>query len=268
MKFVSRVDTNSAAYTTNRADMLALIDKLRDLESRAELLSEKRRQRFEQRGQLTPRDRLACLLDIGMPFLQLHSLAGYLVDSDDEEKSVPGSSLIVGIGYINAVRCMVWVDDSGIKAGAMGAMSLPVVLSIQKLARRHKLPLVHLVESAGADLMKYQVEFWAQGGGLFCNLAQLSAAGIPTIAVLHGPSTAGGAYMPGLSDYVVGVRNNGMAALAGAALVYAATGEEADDRQLGGSEMHASVSCPPACPVWLSTLPMTTRTVSSWPESL
>lgn len=242
MKFNSRIDTTSTAFKTNRHDMLALTGQLRNLESRAEQLSEQRRQRFEQRGQLTPRDRLARLLDTGMPFLQLHTLAGYLVDTDDEAKSVPGSSLIVGIGYISGVRCMVWVDDSGIKAGAMGAMSLPVVLSIQKLALRHKLPLVHLVESAGANLMEYQVEFWANGGGLFYNLARLSATGIPTISVLHGPSTAGGAYMPGLSDYVVGVKNNGLAALAGAALVYAATGEKANDRELGGSEMHASVS--------------------------
>ena len=242
MQFVSRIDTASSAFITNRQDMLALVDQLRSLELRAEQQSEQRRPRFEQRGQLTPRDRLAHLLNTGMPFLQLHTLAGFLVDSDDESQSVPGSSLIVGIGYISGVRCMVWVDDSGIKAGAMGAMSLPVVLSIQKLALRHKLPLVHLVESAGANLMEYQVDFWAHGGGLFYNLATLGATGIPTLSVLHGPSTAGGAYMPGLSDYVVGVKDNGMAALAGAALVHAATGEKANDRELGGSEMHASVT--------------------------
>jgi len=172
----------------------------------------------------------------------LHSLAGYLMDSDDPEKTVPGSSLIIGIGFVEGVRCMIWVDDSGIKAGAMGKMSLPAVLSIQEMARRQKLPLIHLVESAGANLMEYKVEFWAKGGALFRNLALASAAGIPSIVVLHGPSTAGGAYMPGLSDYVIGVRNNGMAALAGAALVHAATGEKADDRELGGSEMHASTS--------------------------
>jgi geranyl-CoA carboxylase beta subunit len=242
MSFVSRLDSTSESYCKNRVDMLALVDQLRELEARAESLSEQRRERFEQRRQITPRDRLARLLDNGMPFLQLHTLAGYLVDSEDEGTSVPGSSVIAGIGYIHGVRCMVWVDDSGIKAGAMSAMSLTVVLSIQKLALRHKLPLVHLVESAGANLMDYEVDFWANGGGLFYNLAKLSAAGIPTISVLHGPSTAGGAYMPGLSDYVVGVKKNGMAALAGAALVYAATGEKADDRTLGGSEMHASVS--------------------------
>ncbi|RMD48506.1 MAG: acyl-CoA carboxylase subunit beta [Alphaproteobacteria bacterium] len=230
------------AFTRNREGMLELVARLRALEARAEAESERRRPRFRERGQLTPRERLARLLDPGMPFLRLHSLAGYLVDSPDPEKSIPGSSLILGIGFVAGVRCAIWVDDSGIKAGAMGAMSLPAALSLQRIALRQKLPLVHLVESAGANLVEYKVEGWAQGGGIFYNLARLSAAGIPVITVLHGPSTAGGAYMPGLSDYVIGVRRNGMAALAGAALVAAATGEQADDRALGGAEMHATVS--------------------------
>jgi len=242
MTFETTVNVNSDAYAKNRNEMLSLIDRLRELEARPGALSEQRRSRFEERGQITPRERLARLLDPGMPFLRLHTLAGYLVDTKKQEKSVPGSSLIAGIGFINGTRCMVWVDDSGIKAGAMGAMSLPAALSIQELALRHKLPLVHLVESAGANLTQYKVEMWAQAGAIFGNLARLSAAGITTIAVLHGPSTAGGAYMPGLSDYVIGVRKNGLAALAGAALTYAATGEKAEDADLGGAEMHASTS--------------------------
>ncbi|MCP4319296.1 MAG: acyl-CoA carboxylase subunit beta [Hyphomicrobiales bacterium] len=242
MGFVSQIQTGTDGFKKNQTDMIALVEQLRELETRAVDLSEKRRSRFEERGQITPRERLGRLLDPGMPFIQLHTLAGYLADSTDPKKSVPGSSLIAGIGFVSGVRCMVWVDDSGIKAGAMGKMSLPAVLSIQSLARRHKLPLIHLVESAGANLMEYKVEGWAQGGALFRNLALLSADGIPTVTVLHGPSTAGGAYMPGLSDYVIGVKKNGMAALAGAALVHAATGEKADDRELGGSEMHASTS--------------------------
>ncbi|MEM6460630.1 MAG: carboxyl transferase domain-containing protein [Pseudomonadota bacterium] len=242
MGFVSQVDTASEGFGKNRSDMIALVDILRELESRAVTASEQRRARFEERGQITPRERLARLLDPGMPFVQLHSLAGYLVDSSDPQKSIPGSSLIAGIGFVEGVRCVVWVDDSGIKAGALGKMSLPAILSLQAIARRQKLPLIHLVESAGANLMEYRVEMWAEGGAMFRNLARLSAAGIPTITVLHGPSTAGGAYMPGLSDYVIGVKKNGMAALAGAALVHAATGEKADDRALGGSEMHAETS--------------------------
>ena len=102
--------------------------------------------------------------------------------------------------------------------------------------------MIHCVESAGANLLQYQTELWSVFGGVFRNLAQMSAMGLPTMVVLHGGSTAGGAYMPGMSDYVIGVKENGMAALGGAALVKAATGEVANDRELGGTEMHASVS--------------------------
>ncbi len=242
MSFASAIRPASPEFAANAAGMAERVARLRALEARAETESEAARPRMEARGQLTPRERLARLLDPGMPFLRLHSLAGYMVDTSKEEASIPGSSLIVGIGFVAGARVMVWVDDSGIKAGAMGAMSGPVALSIQRIALRQKLPLVHLVESAGANLMRYQVEHWADGGRIFANLARLSAAGLPTVAVLHGASTAGGAYMIGLSDYVVGVKKRGMAALAGAALVKAATGEEAEERALGGSEMHAEVS--------------------------
>ncbi len=240
--FQSRLQINSDAYQRNRAEMLGLVDRLRSVESRAVDLSNKRRPTFERRGQVPPHDRVALLLDAGMPFLRLHTLANYLVEDDDPETSVPGANLIAGIGFVNGVRCMIWVDDSGIRAGSITRMTANTVLSIQEIALRQKLPLVHLVESAGADLTKFLVESWIDSGAMFRNLARLSAAGIPTLVVLHGPSTAGGAYMPGMSDYVVGVKNNGMAALAGAALVRAATGEVVDDRDLGGTEMHASVS--------------------------
>ena len=238
----SKLTPSGEGFRRNRAEMLALVERLRALESRAEAASAARKPVFERRGQIPPHDRIARLLDPGMPFLRLHSLANYLVEDEDPDTSLPGASMIVGIGFVSGVRCMIWADDSGIRAGAMTRSSLPTVLSIQDVARRQKLPLVHLVESAGADLMNLRVEGWAQGGALFRNLAQLSAAGIPTVAVLHGPSTAGGAYMPGLSDYVVGVKRNGLAALAGAALVRAATGEVAEDRSLGGAEMHATTS--------------------------
>lgn len=242
MHFSSQISPDTPAYQQNRADMLERIEQMRALEARPITLSETRRERMRARGQITPRERLAQLLDPGMPFLQLHAMAGYLCDTDDPETSVPGSSVILGIGFVAGTRCLVWVDDSGIKAGALGARGIEAILSAQEIALRQKLPVIHLVESAGANLMEYQVENWAYGGKTFHNLARLSAAGIPTIAVLHGPSTAGGAYMPGMSDYVIGVKKNGMAALAGAALVHAATGERADDRELGGSEMHATTS--------------------------
>ncbi len=240
--FQSRLDPQSAAFLSNRADMLALVGELREIESRAAALSEKRRPVFEKRGQLTPRERLARLLDPGMPFLEIYNLANYLVDDTDPKTSIPGASTLVGIGFVSGVRCMVMVDDSGISAGAMKKKSLDKALGALRVAMRQKLPFIHLVESAGANLMEYEVELWAAGGGMFHGLARLSAAGIPTITVLHGPSTAGGAYQPGMSDYVIGVKKNGMAALAGAALVYAATGEVADEQELGGAQMHATVS--------------------------
>jgi geranyl-CoA carboxylase beta subunit len=137
---------------------------------------------------------------------------------------------------------LVFVDDSGINAGALTAKSIDKALGCLDISMKQKLPFIHLVESAGINLMNYTVEFWARTGGMFNGLAKLSAAGIPTIAVLHGLSTAGGAYQLGMSDYVVGVKKNGMAALAGPALLKAATGQIADNEELGGSEMHARVT--------------------------
>ena len=240
--FTTKINSASPDYEKNRADMLELVSKLRKLEKRAVDLSNRRKPVFEERGQIPPHDRLARLLDPGMPFLQLHSLANYLVEDDKVETSVPGANVIAGIGYVTGVRCLIWIDDSGIKAGSYTQTTNAMVLSIQDIAKRQKLPVVHLVESAGADLMRFTVENWILAGSMFKNLAQLSAAGIPIITVLHGPSTAGGAYMPGMSDYVIGVKKNGLAALAGAALVKAATGEEVNERELGGSEMHATIS--------------------------
>ena len=241
-QYRSRIDPSSDKFVANREEMVTLVDKLRSLERRAHDLSERRRPRFEERGQLTPRERLSGLLDPGLPFLELYNMANYLVDDQDPDSSIPGASMICGIGFVSGVRCMVFVDDSGINAGASTTTSVSKVLGVLRVAQEQRLPLIHLVESAGANLMQYTVELWANGGGMFHGLARLSAAGIPTIVVLHGPSTAGGAYQPGMSDYVIGVKKNGMAALAGAALVKAATGEVAEDAQLGGSEMHASVS--------------------------
>ncbi|MEO0962308.1 MAG: carboxyl transferase domain-containing protein, partial [Pseudomonadota bacterium] len=240
--FQTKIDPKSDIFAKNREDMLGLIEQLRSYEARAATKSEKRKPRFEERGQLTPRERLERLLDPGMPFQRLYNMANFLVDDPNIETSVPGGNIIAGIGFVSGVRCMVYVDDSGISAGAMTTQSVGVMIGVMECALRQKLPFVHLVESAGANLFEYTVELWAHGGKMFYHLAQLSAAGIPTFVVLHGPSTAGGAYQPGMSDYVIGVKKNGMAALAGAALVKAATGEVADADELGGSEMHASTT--------------------------
>ena len=240
--FASKLHTNTDRFAANRQEMLALMDQYHDIKSRAEALSERRRPRFDERGQLTPRERLLRLLDSGMPFVELYGLANYMVDIKDRAKTIPGASSLAGIGFVSGVRCLVYVDDSGINAGASTEMSGKKIRACLDVALRHKLPFVHLVESAGANLMEYQVELWADGGGIFYRLALLSAAGIPTITVLHGPATAGGAYMPGMSDYVISVKGRGRASLGGAALTRAATGEISDEEELAGTDMHATVS--------------------------
>lgn len=240
--FQSRLEPDSEGSARNRRDMLALVDRMRALEARAEAKSQQRRAVFDKRGQLSPRERLAALLDPGLPFLELYNMASCLVDDPDPDTTIPGASAIIGIGFVSGVRCLVYVDDAGINAGASTAKTVDKVLGALAIALKQRLPFVHCVESAGANLMAYTVELWAHGGGLFAGLARLSAAGIPVVTVLHGAATAGGAYQPGLSDYVIGVKGNGMAMLAGAALVRAATGEVARDADLGGAAMHAGVT--------------------------
>ena len=232
----------SSTALARRTSMLARITQLRDIENRAALASAKSKPTFDKRGQLLPRDRIALLLDPGAPWLPLCSLAGWLQDTPDPARSVPGAGIIAGIGHISGVRCMVVASDSGIEAGAIQAMGLDKILRVQEIALQSKLPFVHLVESAGANLMRYKVEGFVLGGALFRNLARLSAAGIPVITVQHGSGTAGGAYMPGLSDVVVMVRGRSRAFLAGPPLLKAATGEVATEEELGGAEMHTSVS--------------------------
>jgi geranyl-CoA carboxylase beta subunit len=197
---------------------------------------------FDKRGQLLPRERIALLLDPGAPFLPLCSLAGFLQDSKDPAKSVPGGGILAGIGFVGGVRCMVVASDSGIEAGAIQPRGLEKILRVQEMALENRLPFVHLVESAGANLTKYKVEGFVLGGALFRNLARLSAVGLPVITVQHGSGTAGGAYMPGLSDVVIMVRGRSRAFLAGPPLLMAATGEVATEEELGGAEMHTSVS--------------------------
>jgi geranyl-CoA carboxylase beta subunit len=190
---------------------------------------------------LLPRERVARLLDRGSEFLELSPLAGLGMHDDDGKKSVLGGGSIVGIGTVAGKRVLVSASDSGIKGGTVAPMGLKKALRAQELARENKLPLVALVESGGANLM-YQAEIFVDGGRTFANQARLSAAGIPQIAVVHGASTAGGAYLPGLSDYVVLVRGRSSIYLAGPPLVKAAIGEDADEETLGGAEMHAGIT--------------------------
>ncbi|MEP6791885.1 MAG: carboxyl transferase domain-containing protein [Ramlibacter sp.] len=240
--FASSWNAQGAVAQQRAEAMLARIAQLRALEERAAAASQKSRPVFDKRGQLLPRERVALLLDTGTPYLPLCSLAGFLQDTKDADASVPGGGMIAGIGFVSGVRCVVVASDSGIEAGAIQPMGLDKILRVQQIALENKLPFIHLVESAGANLMKYRVEGFVHGGALFRNLARLSAAGIPVITVQHGSGTAGGAYMPGLSDVVVMVRKRSRAFLAGPPLLMAATGEVATEEELGGAEMHTAVS--------------------------
>ena len=235
------LDTSSDAYTDNRESMLGLVDQFRSLEQAVRDNSARRRERFHERGQLLPRERVALLLDRGTPFVELSTLAGYKMHDDDGGKNIAGGCNIVGIGYVSGTRCMISASDSGITGGAITPMGLVKNLRAYKIALENKLPLINLIESAGANLL-YQAEIFVDGGKIFASLARLSAAGIPVITVVHGSSTAGGAYMPGMSDYVIAVRNRARIFLGGPPLVKAATGEVATDEELGGADMHATVT--------------------------
>lgn len=238
----SEFSAQSAVAQTRLAAALERLQTFRDIEARAAQASARALPQFTKRGQLLPRQRIALLLDVGAPWLPLCSLAGYGQDTTQLEKSIPGGGMLAGIGWISGVRCMVVASDSGIEAGAIQPMGLEKILRVQAIALENKLPFIHLVESAGANLMRYKVEGFIHGGSLFRNLARLSAVGIPVITVQHGSGTAGGAYMPGLSDVVVMVRGRSRAFLAGPPLLKAATGEIATEEELGGAEMHTSIS--------------------------
>ena len=231
-----------SALLSPREYQLGLIAELRQIEARTRERSAQAEPLFTQRGQLLPRERVARLLDPGTPWLELSTLAGWLQDLPDPALSVPGGGAIVGIGMVSGTWVMLVADDSGIDAGALQALGIEKFQRAQAIALQNKLPFVHLVESAGANLLKYKVEQFVLGGGNFHGLARLSAAGIPVLSVVHGSSTAGGAYMTGLADQVIMVRGRGRAFLAGPPLLKAATGEIADDETLGGTDMHSSVS--------------------------
>lgn len=236
----SKIDVHSDDYAQHREDMLASIAEFRAVEDSVRASEEKRRGRFEQRGQLMPRERVALMLDRGSPFLELSTLCGYK-EHDDKDGSLAGGNQICGIGYVSGVRCILVASNSAIKGGTMSPWGVQKTLRIQEIAMDKKLPIVSMIESGGANL-PYQAEMFIEGGRTFCNQARLSAAGIPQITVVHGSSTAGGAYMPGLSDYVIMVRGRAKVFLAGPPLLKAATGEIADDEDLGGADMHATVA--------------------------
>jgi acetyl-CoA carboxylase carboxyltransferase component len=232
----SELDTGSAEYADNRA---AVLDKLAALdEEHAKAVAgggEKYLRWHRDRGKLTARERVELLLDPDTPFLELSPLAAWGSDY------TVGASLVTGIGVVSGVECLVTANDPTVRGGASNPWTLKKALRANEIARTNRLPVISLVESAGADLPG-QKDVFIPGGALFRDLTRLSAAGIPTVAVVFGNSTAGGAYVPGMSDHVIMVDQRAKVFLGGPPLVKMATGEEADDEQLGGAAMHARTS--------------------------
>ncbi|AZE12582.1 Geranyl-CoA carboxylase carboxyl transferase subunit [Pseudomonas chlororaphis subsp. aureofaciens] len=236
----SQLDPHSPQFLQNREAMLAGLAQIRQLEQNLLAKAAEAKAKFEKRGQLLPRERLNLLLDPGAPFLELASLAGYKLH-DDKDGSQAGGGLIAGIGYVSGVRVLVVANNSAIKGGTISPSGLKKSLRLQQIAMENKLPVVTLAESGGANL-NYAAEIFVEGARSFANQARMSAMGLPQITVVHGSATAGGAYQPGLSDYVVVVRGKAKLFLAGPPLLKAATGEVATDEELGGAEMHAQVA--------------------------
>ena len=241
----STLDPTGAAFTQNRADMLeqlAVIDGLLD-EAEAGGGTD-RMDRLRSRGKLPVRERIANVLDPDSPFLEISPLAGY--DSD----YTIGGGMLVGIGVIAGTECVILANDPSVLGGALTPYAAKKWNRALEIARDNHLPYVSFVESAGADLRveaggggrRVQTEHFAETGRFFYELIELSQMEIPTVCVVFGSSTAGGAYQPGLSDYVIVVKEQSKIFLAGPPLVKMATGEESDDETLGGADLHAEVS--------------------------
>jgi acetyl-CoA carboxylase carboxyltransferase component len=232
----SAIDVRSAAFADAAEVMSAKLAEL-DTEHAKALAGggAKYVDRHHARGKLTARERLELLLDPDSPFLELCPLAAYGSDFQ------VGASLVTGIGVVAGIECLLVANDPTVKGGTSNPWTLKKILRANQVAFENRLPVISLVESGGADLPT-QKEIFIPGGQMFRDLTRLSAAGIPTIALVFGNSTAGGAYIPGMSDHVVMIKERSKVFLAGPPLVKMATGEEADDESLGGAEMHARVS--------------------------
>lgn len=239
-KFVSAIDVNSQSFQDNRQAMLQQLEELTTIQQKNRDKSEQARAKFQRRGKLLPHDRVSLILDANSPFVELCGLVGYQMH-DDKDGSDAGGGIIAGIGKVSGVRCIISANNSAIKGGTIAPMGVQKTLRLQQIALEQKLPLICLTESGGANL-NYAAEVFTTGGMTFANQARLSAAGIPQLSVVHGNATAGGAYQPGLSDYVITVRKQTEMLLAGPPLLLAATGEVATAEDLGGAEMHAQVA--------------------------
>lgn len=232
----SAVDTSGDVYRSNRTASLAVLDELDEQLDAARAGGGQRYvDRHRQRGRLPVRERIELLLDRDAPFLELSTLAAW-----GSEFTV-GASVVTGVGVVSGVECVLIAHDPTVRGGAMNPYSLRKTLRALEIARVNRLPVINLVESGGADLPT-QSELFVHAGKIFHDLTELSAMGVPTVALVFGNSTAGGAYVPGMCDYSVLVDRQAKVFLGGPPLVKMATGEDADDEALGGADMHSRVS--------------------------
>ena len=239
--FRSSVDPRSTAFQANAERMAALVADLRGKVAAAGAGGGARaRAKHLERGRLLVRERIRRLLDVGSPYLELSQLAAYGMYGGE----VPGAGIVTGIGRIAGAECMVIANDPTVKGGTYYPMTVKKHLRAQEIAFENNLPCVYLVESGGANLPHQDEVFPDRDhfGRIFYNQATMSAAGVPQIAVVHGSCTAGGAYVPAMSDESIIVRHQGTIFLGGPPLVKAATGEVVSAEDLGGADVHARIS--------------------------
>ena len=234
---VTHVDPRTGDYQANAEANRAAVAKLSAALHEATLGGgDKYNSRHKAAGKLLPRERIELVLDRDSYFLELCPLAG-----KDVAGHTPGAGLIGGIGRVSGVECLITASESTVKGGAVSEMTALKSARFSDIAEHNRLPSISMIESAGADLPN-QAKIFVPGGRGFRDLTRRSQAQVPTICLVFGSSTAGGAYIPGLSDYVVMVKNQAQVYLAGPPLVKMATGEDADHEELGGAEMHARIS--------------------------
>ncbi|RMH15848.1 MAG: acyl-CoA carboxylase subunit beta [Acidobacteria bacterium] len=232
----THVDVRSATYARNRDYFLARLEELeRALAEVNAAGGSKYVERHRRRGKLLARERLELLLDRDAPFLEIGALAAWGTDF------ALGASVICGVGVVSGVECVVVANEPTIKGGSINPYGQRKVARAMEICRDNRLPMINLTESGGADL-PHQAELFVPGGGMFRELTRRSAEGIPTICLVFGSSTAGGAYIPGMSDYVVMVKEGARVFLGGPPLVKMAIHEESSEEELGGAEMHSRVS--------------------------
>ncbi|MBV8407544.1 MAG: methylcrotonoyl-CoA carboxylase, partial [Alphaproteobacteria bacterium] len=237
----SQVDTRSDTFKRNAEAMRALVEDLRQRTDKVRLGGgEDSRKRHVARGKLLPRERVRALLDPGSPFLELSPLAA--LDMYDNE--APGSGVITGVGRVSGVECVIVCNDATVKGGTYYPMTVKKHLRAQDVAMENRLPCIYLVDSGGANLPQWPEVFpdKTHFGRIFYNQANMSAMGIPQIAVVMGSCTAGGAYVPAMSDETIIVRKQGTIFLGGPPLVKAAIGEVVSAEELGGADVHARTS--------------------------